>query len=68
MKMKVYVDDHDDNSNDYVDYLQTVMVVTPAKSEHTATSVTYVLNRRTRYEKLKCMHAKLQCSCLLKPS
>lgn len=48
VKIKVYVEDHDDNSNDYVDYLQNVITVTPDKSENTATSRTYVLNRRTR--------------------
>lgn len=48
VKVKVYIEDHDDNSNDYVDYVDTVITVTPARSEQTSRSETYVLRRRTR--------------------
>ena len=48
MKLKVYIEDHDDNSNDYVDYVQTIISLTPAKSEGIAYPRSYYLRRRTR--------------------
>ena len=61
MKLKVYVEDHDDNSNDYVDFLQTVISLAPAKAENTAITNTYYLRRRTRYVRAHYWNATYRC-------
>ena len=65
MKLKVYVEDHDDNSNDYVDFLQTVISLAPAKSENTAITNTYYLRRRVRYVKSPLLGCNVPLICYI---
>ena len=49
MKLKVEVEDHDsENSNDFVDDLQTYITQTPASSSSAASSNFVRVNKRTR--------------------